>query len=280
MPINNGTTYDVTIPGSEVVTFDAGVSGNTVDTFSLAVGSTFNVNSGLTYNVLGLADVGGTVAVDASTFNASSATALFSGRPFLSSQAGGTLNIGASSWSATYNANNQTIIEADNASITLEALSSLTANESTSFIDTLTVHALNGGAIDLSALTSASSNDLLRFKTDSGGTINLFALTTTNNVRFEINGSSYTLNSLANTTGTQFDAGVGQTINCQRIVDSHGGQLQPANRIGGEPCRHDLDAEHVLYCRHRGPHSTHPIWPMWPDRYSHSTRTSRLRPVR
>ena len=100
-PINNGTTWDVTIGGTPSVVFDAGVGGDTVDALSFGAGATLTVNSGLTLNVLGVADVGGRVNVDKSTFSAPSPTSLFSGQPRLFAANGGQIDVGASSWSAT-----------------------------------------------------------------------------------------------------------------------------------------------------------------------------------
>jgi len=102
VPINNGTTYAVTIGGTPSVVFDAAVGGDTVDALTLGQGASLAVNPGLTLNVLGVADVGGSVSVDNSTFNAPSATSMFSGRPYLFADNSGLIEIGASSWSATY----------------------------------------------------------------------------------------------------------------------------------------------------------------------------------
>jgi len=225
VPINNGTTFNVDIPGGNGVSFDAFVTGDTVDTFLLGAGSTFTVNPGLSYNVLGAADVGGRINVDSSSFTAASPTAMFSGRPFLFADNSGSIALGASSWNATYSSA-QTIMQADNsATIDLSTLGALSADETTSFTDVLTVHALNGGSIDLSNLTSASSNDVLQFLIESGGNIALPNLTTTTRVEFDIHAPSYTLASLNTANRTDFNVRSGNTVSVNAMTDQAGGSV-------------------------------------------------------
>lgn len=225
VPINNGTTFNVDIPDGGGVTFDAFVTGTTVDTFALGAGSTFAVNPGLTYNVLGAATIGGRIDVDNSSFSANAATAMFAGRPLLFADSSGSIGIGAPNWSATYSGA-QTIVRADNnATIALGSLGGFTANESTSFTDILTVHALNGGTIDLSGLTSATSNDVLRFLIESGGAIDLTALTTTTGVRFDTYIPSYTLPALTEAHRTDFVVRSGNTLEVNALTDRDGGSI-------------------------------------------------------
>jgi len=226
VPINNGTTFNVTIPNGNDVILDAGVlPGDTVDAFNLGDSSTFTVNPGLSYNVLGAADVGGRIDVDNSSFSAASPTSMFSGRPFLFADNSGSIAIAASSWAASYSGS-QTFMWADNgATIDLSTLGNLTANETTSFTDVVTVHALNGGSIDLSNLSSASSNDVLQFLIESGGDIALPNLTTTTGVEFDIHIPSYTLLSLNTANRTDFNIRSGNTISANAMTDQAGGSV-------------------------------------------------------
>ena len=224
VPINNGTTYDVMIGGTPSVLFDAGVGSNTVDSLSLAQGATFTVNPGLTLNVLGVSNVGGRINVNNSTFSAPSATSMFSGRPYLFADNGGNINIAAASWAATYS-DSQTIMRADNATISLATLGSLTANDNTSYTDTLTVHAANNGMIDLSKMVSTSSNDILRFLIESGGNILFTNLTTTNKVQFDIHVPALALPALNTANSTQFIARSGNAITANAMTDQAGGSV-------------------------------------------------------
>ena len=225
VPINNGTTYNVDIPGSNNVLFDAFVSGDTVGTFVLGTGSTFTVNPGLTYNVLGAAMVNGRINVNNSTFSAPSATTMFGGAPYLFADNSGSISIAAPSWSATYSGS-ETVIRADNATIAMTTLGSLALNDNYAYgIRTYTVHARNGGSIDLSNLVSASSNDLLRFLVESNGSIDLTNLTTTNNVQFDIGVAMQSLPALTIANGTQFIVRSGNTISANVMTDQNGGSV-------------------------------------------------------
>jgi hypothetical protein len=225
VPINNGTTYNVDIPGSNSVIFDAFVSGDTVSTFMLGTGSTFTVNPGLTYNVLGATMINGRINVNNSTFSAPSATATFGGVPYLFADNSGSIVSGAASWSATYSGS-QTVIRSDNATIALATLGSLALNDSYAYdTRTYTVHARNGGAINLSGLASASSNDLLRFLVESTGSIDLTSLTTTSNVQFDIEVATQLLPALNTANNTQFIARSGNTITANAMTDQNGGSV-------------------------------------------------------
>lgn len=206
VPINNGITYDVIIPTLEVLQFDVGVGGNAVDTFSLAAGSTFTVNAGLAFDVLGTANLGGRINTSASTFSAPSATVLFTGRPTLFADAGGTIQIGAAVLNASY-LESQTIMRADGtlSQIDLSSLGLLVANDITAGTDTLTIHARNNGHIDLSGINSAASSDILRFLVETGGSVDLSSLNTGDNLEFEANGAAITTNALTQLTDSTVD---------------------------------------------------------------------------
>ena len=231
-PINDLTnTYEVVIPAGVTVNYDVAGAGNQVDSLSLAGGSTLTMGSpSLALEVLGAADIAGTIHANDGSLAAAALSSSLTGTPHLTASGGGTIQLAAPSFSATYSGA-QVVFDADGtgSTLVLNTLDSLVVNESTSFTDPLTIRATNNGVIDLSGVESATSNDRLDFVIASGGDIDLSSLLSTSLVRFQVDKASYTLPTLATASGTTFDAASGTTISTPLLGSMTGSTVSLAD---------------------------------------------------
>ncbi len=217
VPINDGThTYNVVIGSSVAVTFDVG-SADVVTDLSLGGGSTLTINSGKSLTVLDDADIYGYITTDNGAFTAIAAAARFPGNAArLNVSGGGTIGIGATTYSSTGLPNNYTLMSAQGAGsmLNLSSLATLNAgfNDNSGYVRVHTISATTGGIIDLSGVTEIigpyRGEDRLDLIIGTPGGINLDSLLTTSGSGmklFDINVASYSLPLLQTAGNTKFD---------------------------------------------------------------------------
>ena len=182
-------------------------------TFTLAPGATFTANN--------LTDVqSSTISLSPDRTLQTGTLTNINGSRFLLSDGAAFSNVSATSYTGSF-VNSQVFLEADGSgsSLNLSTLQSIVANDVTSGTDSLTVRASNDGAIDLSAVTSASSNDLIDFHWQTGGSIDLAALLSTAGARFDVDIPNVMLPNLQTADRTVFDVAAGQTLTAPALTN-------------------------------------------------------------
>ncbi len=177
--------------------------------------TTLNLGQNSALNVPALTNFAGstvTLTPDA-TFNAGVLSNIDGSRLLVAAGASFS-GVTATTYTGTFS-NAQTILEADGVGSTLDlsSLTSIQADENTSFEDVLTIRAANSGFIDLSSLDSLASNDRVRVQVQTGGDIDLDALSSVSRGGFDIDIASYDLPALSSANLTIFDIDNGATLN-------------------------------------------------------------------
>ena len=222
VPCNAGsTTFNVNIPTSiGTVSMDVPPPDCTVETLTLGASTVFNVLSGNSYTVLGLADIAGIVNGVGGDFLAP--IAVFSGNTARASASGGaTVQIGAPDYSATglvsttlfscsgtgsvldlsslqsidssFNDGTGTvyansITASGDASLDLSGVTEITAPARGE--DRLDINVSDTSVIDLSSLATISGGGTTRFVVTAGAVQLLPALQTVSRGRFDVSGGS------------------------------------------------------------------------------------------
>lgn len=189
--------------------------------------TTVNLGQNSTLNVPSVTNFAGstiTLTPD-STFNAGVLSNIDGSRFFLAAGASFS-GVTATTYTGTFS-NAQVILEADglDSVLDLSSLTSIQADENTSFEDALTIRAANSGLIDLSSLDSLTSNDLVQVQVQTGGNVDLSALTSTNRVLFDVDVTSYTLPALLTTTNSRYDVDASSTLNLPVLTSHNGGAI-------------------------------------------------------
>ena len=246
LPLNGTDTYLVDIPGSVAVNFDVPGSGHQVTQFTLASGSTFNVNSGRDLEVIDAAAVSGVLNTVGGTFLANSAASTFPGNAARATVSGsGQINLHAPSYASTGITSSVTLFESSGAGgqLNLPSLQSINAGINLfSGAQVYTIRAANTGMVDLSALQTVTApfretHDRLDFVIETAGTLDLSALQTTTvaaggagHTRFDVRVPSYALPSLTTADRAQFILTNGTTLDLGDMVTP---LANPAMKNGG-----------------------------------------------
>lgn len=233
VPLDNGDTYNVVIPGGVSIKFD--LPTGTIQDFTLPSSSTLTVGPGNALVVADDSQIAGIIRADNASFSAVGAGAAFSGNQSrLFASGGGTIAIGATTYSSAGLTSGGVIFssEGTNTTIDLSSLMTLNANFNRgSGVQVQTIEALNGGFIDLSSLThiqgpGQESHDRLDIVIDQNSDIDLSALQTvagTGEVRFVIDRDLFTLDSLDNIQNTRFILADNSTLNLGTLKTQTGG---------------------------------------------------------
>ena len=236
VPVNNATdTFIVVIPGLVAIDYNAapvGAGTNTVDRFTLAADSTFNVKSGWLIAVSGDAAVGGTVNVEnAGLFDAPSLTSSLTGttaRVLVQGTGATTATLGAGSYDST-GLTNGILLSADGSSTTLNLSSLATINDASnkSAAQVRTIEAKNGASLNLSGMHTVNGglgDDTTRFLASAGGTIDLSGLTTvTGGTQFETDSALFTLPNLNTAGNMSFVVNPGTQIDLPKLTQQSDG---------------------------------------------------------
>ncbi len=232
VPINGAQTYGVVI-GSETINFDV-AGDSTVDTFSLAAGSIFSIAAaGRNLEVLGAATISGRITTNGSSFVAGPGSTFVGSTLFASG--GGVIDLvdaTTTNYQVTISGSSpgdNTFMQATgvNASgvgsvLNLLSLQSLQATETQTGGRFLTIHAANGGLVDLRNVTSAArvggdGGDRLQFLIQGGangqGNIRLDNLAAISGVRFNVQVPNYSLPRLDSVFQSDFNVVAGASIN-------------------------------------------------------------------
>ncbi|MBN1436831.1 MAG: hypothetical protein JW936_07135, partial [Sedimentisphaerales bacterium] len=237
VPINNGVdTYIVIIPAGVSVNYDVANPGsgtNTVDAFSIDNSSTFTVQSSLNLDVIGAANIAGTINVNnEGTFNAPSAASNFIGntsRIRVQGTGPTTMVFGAGTYDSR-GITNGTLLQADGTQsiLDLSKLGIIDDSSNFTFAQFRTIEANNGGIINLSSvhtLHGGTGDDTTQIRESSGGTVNLSGLTTaTGNVNFVSDKAVFTLASLSTAENITFTLNPGSTLNLPELRQQTGGR--------------------------------------------------------
>ncbi len=178
-----------------------------------------------TLNAPLLTDFAGSVATLSPdiTFTTGSLSNIDNARLFI--EGGKVFNaVTASSYTANLSSGAQTLFQAGGSGslLDLSSLTSIEANELSSFEDPLTVRALNNGVIDLSSVESAMGSDLLVFEATSGGQIDLSSLISVSRVLFDVDVTSFDLPSLATAAASRFQISTGAAVNAPNLSSVSG----------------------------------------------------------
>ena len=188
VPLNGGgKTYVVEIPANAAVNYDV-TGASQVDAFRLAQAATFTLDGTREFAVQGISIINGplTVTGAGAVFESDLATATLGGYATLSATGGGAVSVTAPGFElpADWRGHRQ-LLTADGAGseLAVGSLKSLTVHGGHGGGWDYTVTASNGGAIDVSDLTTATgpsdaygNEDWLSFRQQTGGTIDLSSL--------------------------------------------------------------------------------------------------------
>jgi hypothetical protein len=245
VPLNNGSTYNVTIsPGTaQTIRFDVDtdpLDPGLVNNFILGPNATFLIDPGEAFGVNNDAEIGGVISASgaATEFRSQTPGTQFTGnRARVLAAGGATIAIDATSLDVRgYNSGHNTtytILSAVDAGTLLD-LSQLTLFNAGFYnqydTTTLLVQSTNSAHLDLSGLQTLTgpghSGDRLRVVLAEGGTMDLSSLQTTNGyVRFETDLATFGLPSLVDAAGTSFSLEVGTTLSLPELVTFSGGTL-------------------------------------------------------
>ncbi|MBT3199301.1 MAG: PEP-CTERM sorting domain-containing protein [Phycisphaerales bacterium] len=240
VPVNGVDTYIVNLPAS-TVDFNVPGSGHQVFQLNLPLSGILDINAGRDLEVLDAAAISGVVTAVNGQFLAGHASSSFGGnKSTVNVDGGGEITLGGATYSSTGLVGGANLFTANStgSKLNLPNLTSINGALSTHVNIFHAISATNGGAIDMSALTSVSGPtyetiDRLAFIVDSGGAIDLSSLATTNSgsgmVRFDVrdtSGGAFTLPSLVTSDDAEFIVASGLTADL-------GTAGTPASQSGG-----------------------------------------------
>ncbi|MGD9126728.1 MAG: PEP-CTERM sorting domain-containing protein [Planctomycetia bacterium] len=244
VPINNGTDEYVVDVLTGTVTYDVITDPGEVLQFKLDSGTTLNIQ-GRNFVVTDSATIGGQINVISGSFVATHPSSLVTGdRMTISVDTSATslpaeVTLGVTgTYIATSNSiQDATILSANGggATLNLPNLSSIDSYVNHLYARNRTVSATNGGAIDLSGVTTlrgGSGDDRLLFSTISGGTIDISNLqqVTAGTVAFKTDTTTLDLNKLAEASALNFElATPGTTVNMPMLHTQTGGSYYVQN---------------------------------------------------
>lgn len=212
VPLNDTDTYDVVIPAGYTVYYDVDPNSQITD-LDLASTGVLYITAGHILTVLDDAAIDGKVYAGGadSALICPSAGATLGDSAILQVTGSSKIESAATTYASTANANITTFSANDSLSLLdLSSLESINSGFSHSY-RTHTISAQNNGTVDLSSVGTVigptHGGSKLLFYIGSGGDIDLSSLTDTLSgyTYFDINGASYSLPSLENTTGTTID---------------------------------------------------------------------------
>ncbi len=180
-------TFDAVIPAGFDVTFDL-VGATVVNNLELAGGSSLSLEPTRDLTVQQDAFVGGFINADNASFTSTVAPSFTGAGALIDAIGGASVSFAATTYTHTSITSGDLFL-AQASSIDLSALTTLRSDNNPFGGNVRRVRSIDGGAIDLSALTSVigpGGDDVLEFFTANGGTIDLASLTelASGNVRF------------------------------------------------------------------------------------------------